>query len=267
MEFQIFLRSNIHNKEIWGNDNVEKWITKRFGCIFMIVLSIYLISLFRGMAALSLNFPPSGGGISCLWGAGYTVQSPGYVEAGQPQQEVRTGLFVLQSLLEDLAYVFDYVFNHWFAHGANRGSTRRGMSILMKEGSRDVWEKQDDYRPITLLNTDLKIFSRILTNHLLIVVRHLIGPCERKINPEQSALNVGDPRGNRRRHKYSTDQFESVQSLQRVEYRFLVTTRFEPEFCKWISLLLAVIWLSCVNLWWGMQCRSARLMWLFQTCI
>ena len=120
------------------------------------------------------------------------MQSPGYVEAGQPQQEVRTGLFVLQSLLEDLAYVFDYVFNHWFAHGANPGSTRRGMSTLMKEGGKD------DYRPITLLNTELKIFSWILSNHLLIVVGHLIRPCERKINPEQSALNVGDQRGNRR---------------------------------------------------------------------
>ena len=31
------------------------------------------------------------------------------------------------------------------------------------------------------------------------------------------------------------------KAFDRVEYRFMVTTRFEPEFCKWMSLLSAVI--------------------------
>ena len=67
------------------------------------------------------------------------------------------------------------VFNHWLAHGANSGSISRGVITLLKEGGRDVSEKQDDYRLITLLNTELKNFARILANHLLIVVGDLIG--------------------------------------------------------------------------------------------
>ena len=48
------------------------------------------------------------------------------------------------------------------------------MITLVKEGGRDVWEKLDDFRPVTLLNTELNIFAQILANHLLIIVGDLI---------------------------------------------------------------------------------------------
>ena len=35
------------------------------------------------------------------------------------------------------------VFNHWFVHGVNPGSISGGVIRLLKEGSRDVWKKQD----------------------------------------------------------------------------------------------------------------------------
>ena len=45
------------------------------------------------------------------------------------------------------------------------------MITLLKKGGRHVWECLDDYRPITLLNTKLKILSRVLQ-----LISDLIGP-------------------------------------------------------------------------------------------
>ena len=68
------------------------------------------------------------------------------------------------------------MFNHWFAQGAIPGSVTKGMTTLLKNGGKHVWEGLDDYRPITLLNTELKILARVLANSLQIVVSDLIGP-------------------------------------------------------------------------------------------
>ena len=56
------------------------------------------------------------------------------------------------------------VFKHWFAQGTIPGSITKGVITLLKKGGRHVWEDLDDYRPITLLNTELKILARVLTN-------------------------------------------------------------------------------------------------------
>ena len=50
------------------------------------------------------------------------------------------------------------------------------MITLLKKGNRHVWEGLDDYRPITLLNIELKILSRVLANRLQRVISDLIGP-------------------------------------------------------------------------------------------
>ena len=49
------------------------------------------------------------------------------------------------------------MFNHWFAQGAIPGSLTKGVITLLMKGGRQVWEVLDDYRPITLLNTELEI--------------------------------------------------------------------------------------------------------------
>ena len=51
----------------------------------------------------------------------------------------------------------------------------RVITSLKKEG-RHVWEDLDDYRPITLLNTELKILTQVLANRLQLVISDLIKP-------------------------------------------------------------------------------------------
>ena len=68
------------------------------------------------------------------------------------------------------------MFNHWFAQGAIPGSVPKGVITLLKKSSEHVWEGLDDYSPITLLNTELKILARVLANRLQLVMSNLIGP-------------------------------------------------------------------------------------------
>ena len=68
------------------------------------------------------------------------------------------------------------VFNHWFTQGAIPGSITKGVITLLKKEGRHVRAKLDDYRPITLLNTELKILARVLANRLQLVIKDLIGP-------------------------------------------------------------------------------------------
>ena len=70
------------------------------------------------------------------------------------------------------------MFNHWFAQGAIPGSVTKGVITLLKKGGRIVGEGLDDYRPITLLNTELKILAQVLANHLQLVISDLIGPVQ-----------------------------------------------------------------------------------------
>ena len=65
------------------------------------------------------------------------------------------------------------VFNHWFALVA----LPRAYSLtLLKKGGRHVWEGLDDYRPIILLNTELKFLAQVFANRLQLVINDLIGP-------------------------------------------------------------------------------------------
>ena len=49
--------------------------------------------------------------------------------------------------------------NHWFPLEVIPGSITKGVIILLKQGSKHIWEDLDDYRLITLLNTRVKEFG------------------------------------------------------------------------------------------------------------
>ena len=68
------------------------------------------------------------------------------------------------------------IFNHWFAERPILGNITKGVITLLKKGGRHFWEDLDDYRPITLLNTKLKILACVLANRLQLVISDLIGP-------------------------------------------------------------------------------------------
>ena len=91
------------------------------------------------------------------------------------------------------------------------------MITLLKKGGRHVWEDLDDYRPITLLNTELKILAQVLANCSLLSAIWLNGTelrCKGKIDPRQLASGSWDPRGVKRRYWSCADQFRSVQGLR-----------------------------------------------------
>ena len=129
------------------------------------------------------------------------------------------------------------MFNPWFA---------QGVIILLKKGGRPVCEDLDDYRPITLLNTELKILVRVLTNRLQLVISNLIGP---KRNYAVKGRSIQDnlhlvreiPKGLKDDSKAALINLDQSKAFDRVEHRFLATVLetavFEPEFRKWISMM------------------------------
>ena len=138
------------------------------------------------------------------------------------------------------------MFNHWFAQGAIPGSVTKGVITLLKKGGRHVWEGLDDYRPITLFNTELKILARVLANRLQLVISDLIGSEQtfavkgRSIqdNPHLIREVLEGLKDDTEAALISLDQ---SKAFDRVDYRFLATVLetagFKPEFRRWISMM------------------------------
>ena len=128
------------------------------------------------------------------------------------------------------------MFNHWFAQGAIPGSVTKGVITLPKKGGKHVGEGLDDYRPITLLNIELKILARVLANRLQRVISDLIGPEQTfavKGRSIQDNLHLI--------RKVLEDDTEAAlissdqsKAFDRVDHRFLATVLetagFKPEF-------------------------------------
>ena len=106
------------------------------------------------------------------------------------------------------------VFNHWLAQGAIPGSITKGVITLLKKEGRHARGDLDDYRLITLHNTELKILAQVLANRLQLVISDLVGPEQNYAGKTQLALGAPDPRGDKRRHISRADQFRSVQGLR-----------------------------------------------------
>ena len=138
------------------------------------------------------------------------------------------------------------MFNHWFAQGAIPGSVTKGVITLLKKGGRHVWEGLDDYRPITLLNTELKISARVLANRLQLVISDLIGSEQTfavKGRSIQDNLHLirevleGIEDGT----EAALISLDQSKAFDRVDHRFLATVLetagFKPEFRRWISMM------------------------------
>ena len=135
------------------------------------------------------------------------------------------------------------MFNNWFAIP---GSITKGVMSLLKKGGRHVWEGLDDYRPIILLNTELKILARVLTNCLQIVISDLI-------SPEQTyAVKGRSIQDNLHLIPEVLEEIEDgteavlihldqSKAFDWVNHRYLVsvleTAGFQLEFCRWFSMM------------------------------
>ena len=138
------------------------------------------------------------------------------------------------------------VFNHWFAQRAIPGSITKGVITLLKKDGRRVRGELDDYWPITLLNAELKIFARVLANRLQLVISDVIGPVQCyavKGRSIQDNLHLVRQilEGKKDDTEAALVNLDQSKAFDRVDHRFLATVletaRFEPEFCKWISML------------------------------
>ena len=138
------------------------------------------------------------------------------------------------------------MFNHWFAKGAIPGSVTKGVITLPKKGDRLVWDGLDDYRPITLLNTELKILTRVLANHLQVVISDLISAEETfgvKGRSIQDNLHLihGVVEEIKDGTEAALSTLDQSKVFDRVDHQFLSTvletTGFQPEFRRWIGMM------------------------------
>ena len=138
------------------------------------------------------------------------------------------------------------MFNYWFVQGAIPGSVTEGVITMLKKGGRHVWKGLDDYRPITLLNTELKILARFLVNRLQTVISDLIGPEQTYALKGRSIkdnlyLICEVLEGIEDGTEAALISLDQSKAFDRVDHRFLVTVletaRFKPEFRRWISMM------------------------------
>ena len=135
---------------------------------------------------------------------------------------------------------------HWFAKGTIPGSITKGVITLLKKGGRHVWEDLDDYRPKTLLNTELKILARVLANRLQLVIGDLIEP-EQNYTVKGRSIQDNMHLVHEILEEIEDDaeaaliNLNQSRAVDRVDHQFLATVLetvgFEPEFRKWISML------------------------------
>ena len=104
----------------------------------------------------------------------------------------------------------------------------------------------DDYIPITLLSTELKILARVLANRLQFVISDLINPEQNyavKGRSIQDSLHLVCQvlEGIENDTEAALINLDQSKAFERVDHRFLAvvleTALFEPKFRKWISML------------------------------
>ena len=120
------------------------------------------------------------------------------------------------------------------------------MITLLEKGGWHVWEGLDDYRPITLLNTELKILARVLANRLQLVISDLIGPEQTfavKGRSIQDNLHLIREvlEGIEDDTEAALISLDLSKAFDRVDHQFLATVLetagFEPEFRRWIRMM------------------------------
>ena len=141
--------------------------------------------------------------------------------------------------------ILTVVFNNWFRQGSVPRRITRGVITLLRK-DKGGGGNLDNYRPITLLNTELKILAKILTERLQLVADRLLGPeqtCAVKGRTIQSNLHLIRTilEGVKDDDCAALINLDQSKAFDRVDHQYLATVLqaagFKPDFCKWISLL------------------------------
>ena len=175
------------------------------------------------------------------------MRRPWCVEAGRPQQVAKTRWFTRRSVLEAAAHVCAY------SDGYVQSLVRlRSHPWLRYQGRDHIAEERwraclgDDYRPITLLNTELKILTQVSANRLQVVISDLIGPEQTFVLKGRSIqYNLHLIRevleGIKDGREAALISLDQSKAYDRVDHQFLATVLetagFQPVFCRWISMM------------------------------
>ena len=134
------------------------------------------------------------------------------------------------------------------------GSPREPSLVALPRAWSHCWRKVagmfgkglDDYRPITLLNTELKILAWVLSNRLQLVISDLISPEQTfavKGRSIQDNLHLICEvlEGIKDDTEAALISLDQSKAFDRVDHRFLAsvleTAGFKPEFRRWISMM------------------------------
>ena len=137
------------------------------------------------------------------------------------------------------------LFNHWLKQGSIPQRITRGVVKLLvkdKHGGDGI----DNFRPLTMLNTELKILAKILANRLQGVLGSLIGPEQTsavKGRTIQDNLHLVRTIVEKVAGNAAMIKLDQSKAFDRVDHRFmesiLNTAGFGQDFRAWIQLLYA----------------------------
>ena len=154
----------------------------------------------------------------------------------------------------DLTQIYNYAYDH----GQLSLSQRRGViSLLFKKGD---WTKLQNWRPITLLNTDYKILTKALSNRLKNTLSSIIHTDQtacipgRTINDNLRLIQDAIAYANETNTPLALISVDQLKAFDRVSHDFLFKTLdkfgFGPDFQQWIKTLYTEVTSSVkVNGW------------------
>ena len=152
----------------------------------------------------------------------------------------------------ELKYILPEVYNNIFLQGQMTESQRNAIIKL-------IYKKNDpnelkNWRPISLLNLDYKILSKILSNRLKPIMHKIIeddqtcGIPGRSITNALDTLNhiweiTNDPKGHRGGLAYIVlDQEKAFDKIEhRLIYSILEELNFESNFIRWIKYYTPIL--------------------------
>ena len=146
------------------------------------------------------------------------------------------------------------VLNSCYASGSLSLSQRRGViSLIFKRG--DSLDPRN-WRPISLLNVDYKLASRVLAGHLMKVI-HLVvsrdqtcGVLGRFIGENVALLRDVVDHATLSNTPVAVLSLDQEKAFDRVDWQFMISTLsrmgFGPSFLRWVRLLYTGVQ-SCVN--------------------